>query len=96
GEELPEPVIRKRNLEEQELSYKAIGLYLLFLYRLDKRLEALYWEKVRAELSDAVHESLKPEVKKMKKKCRSCGKPLYWEHHFPICNFCHEKRYDRW
>ncbi|GIN61126.1 hypothetical protein J27TS8_11190 [Robertmurraya siralis] len=96
GEELPEPVIRKRNLEEQELSYKAIGLHLLFLYRLDKRLEALYWEKERAELSDAVHESLKTEVKKMKKKCRRCGKPLSWEHPYPICNFCHEKRYERW
>ncbi|MGG0719422.1 DEAD/DEAH box helicase [Robertmurraya massiliosenegalensis] len=96
GAELPEPVIKKRNLEEQELSYKAIGLHLLFLYRLDKRLEAHYWEKVREELSDAVHESIKTEVKKMKKKCRSCGKTLPWEHSFPICDFCHERRYDRW
>lgn len=96
GEELPEPVIKKRNLEQQELSYKAIGLHLLFLYRLDKRLEAHYWEKVREELSDAVHESLKTEVKQMKKKCRSCGKNLSWEHPFPICDACHERRYDRW
>lgn len=93
GEELPEPVIKKRNLEEQELSYKAIGLHLLFLYRLDKRLEATYWEKVREELSDAVHESLKTEVKKMTKKCRRCGKPLSWEHQFQICDRCHFQQY---
>lgn len=93
GEELPEPVIKKRNLEEQELSYKAIGLHLLFLYRLDRRLEAAYWEKVREELSDAVHESLKTEVKKMTKKCRRCGKPLSWEHQFQICDRCHFQKY---
>lgn len=95
GEELPEPVIKRRNLEQQELSYKAIGLHLLFLYRLDKRLEATYWERVREELSDAVHESLKTEVKKMTKKCRNCGKPLPWEHHFQICDACHFTRYQR-
>lgn len=93
GNELPEPIIKKRNLEEQELSYKAIGLHLLFLYRLDKRLEATYWEKVREELSDAVHESLKTEVKKMTKKCRRCGKPLSWEHQYQICDRCHFQQY---
>lgn len=93
GDELPEPVIKKRNLEEQELSYKAIGLHLLFLYRLDRRLEATYWEKVREELSDAVHESLKTEVKKMTKKCRRCGKPLSWEHSFQICDRCHSQQF---
>lgn len=95
GDELPEPIIKKRNLEEQELSYKAIGLHLLFLYRLDKRLEATYWERVREELSDDVHESLKTEVKKMTKKCRRCGKPLPWEHQFQICDRCHHFQYQR-
>lgn len=89
GEELPEPTIKKRNLDEQELSYKAIGLHLLFLYRLDKRLEATYWERVREELSDDVHQTLKTEVKKMTKKCRRCGRNLPWEHHFQICDHCH-------
>jgi len=94
GEELPEPVIKKRNLDEQELSYKAIGLHLLFLYRLEKRLEATYWERVREELSDAVHKSLKTEVKKMTKKCRRCGRVLSWEHPFQICDPCHFSRYE--
>lgn len=94
GEELPEPVIKKRNLDEQELSYKAIGLHLLFLYRLDRRLEATYWERVREELSDDVHQTLKTEVKKMKKKCRRCGRNLPWEHPFQICDSCHFTRYE--
>lgn len=96
GEELPDPVIKRNNLEQQELAYKAIGLHLLFLYRLDKRLEATYWERIREELSDAVHESLKTEVKKMTKKCRNCGKTLPWEHNFQICDSCHFSRYQRW
>lgn len=96
GDELPEPVIRNKNLAEQELSYKSISLHLLFLYRLDKRLEAVYWEKVREELSDEVHQSLQTEVQKMKKTCRKCGAPLPWEHPFAICDRCYEKQYIRW
>lgn len=87
--ELPEPKIKKRNLEELELTYKAIGLHLLFLYRLDQRIEALYWEKLREEISDHVHERLKTDVKNMTKKCRRCGKKLPWEHEFQICDDCH-------
>lgn len=96
GQELPEPIIKKRNLEDVELSYKAIGLHLLFLYRLDKRLEAVYWERVREELSDSVHEFLKTEVKKMKKTCRNCGKHLPWDHPYSICDRCHFEQYRRW
>lgn len=87
--ELPEPRIKRRNLEELELSYKAIGLHLLFLYRLDLRIEALYWERLREEISDHVHERLKTDVKNMAKKCRRCGKKLRWEHVFQICDECH-------
>jgi ATP-dependent RNA helicase SUPV3L1/SUV3 len=95
GVELPEPRIRKRTLEDLELSYKAIGLHLLFLYRLGQRTEAIYWERLRAEISDDVHESLKKEVKTLTKKCKNCGKKLSLEHQFPICNGCYEARYRR-
>ena len=57
--ELPEPIIKTGNLEEFELSYKAIGLHLLFLYRMDRRTEAVYWERVREKISNGVHEQLK-------------------------------------
>jgi ATP-dependent RNA helicase SUPV3L1/SUV3 len=42
GRELPEPIVKERSLEELELSYKAIGLHLLFLYRLGERTTAIY------------------------------------------------------
>lgn len=93
GADLPEPVLKSRNLEELELSYKAIGLHLLFLYRLDRRTEALYWERVRGEISDRVHEKLKTDLKKFTKKCRRCGKILPWESSFSICDDCHTARY---
>jgi ATP-dependent RNA helicase SUPV3L1/SUV3 len=92
GVSLPEPRIKKRTLEDLELSYKAIGLHLLFLYRLGHRTEALYWERLRAEISDDVHESLKKEVKTLTKKCKNCGKKLPLEHPYPICNHCYEIR----
>ena len=93
GAELPEPKIKKRTLEELELSYKAIGLHLLFLYRLNERTEAIYWERLREEMSNLVHEKLKTEVKNMQKKCRQCNKKLPWDHRYQICDSCYAKRY---
>ena len=94
GTELPEPKLKKNTLEELELSYKAIGLHLLFLYRLNKRTEALYWERAREEISDMVHERLKTDVKKMKRHCRKCNKVLSWDHRYQICEACyHEKHF---
>ncbi|MGG3805511.1 helicase-related protein [Metabacillus fastidiosus] len=92
-EELPEPEIRTRNLEELELTYKAIGLQLLFLYRLGRGTEAIYWEREREKISDEVHERLKTEVKKMTKKCKRCGRKLPLEFKFAICDSCHAARY---
>jgi len=93
GEKLPDPHIKNRNLEELELSYKSIGLHLLFLYRLGQRTEAFYWERVREEISEQVHERLKSDIKKFTKKCRNCGKNLPWESEFQICDTCHSARY---
>ncbi len=93
GGELPDPSIKKRNLEDLELSYKAVGLHLLFLYRLGQRTEAVYWERIREEISDQVHERLKSDIKKFTKKCKNCGKNLPWESEFQICDACHSARF---
>lgn len=95
GRELPEPIIKKRNLEDLELTYKALGLHLLFLYRLDRRTEAHYWERVREEISNEVHEQLKSEIKTFKNKCKRCGRNLPLDFSFPICDSCHSSRYRR-
>ncbi|MBD8067984.1 helicase-related protein [Bacillus sp. PS06] len=96
GQELPEPITRNKDtLEELELSYKAIGLHLLFLYRLEQRTEAAYWERVREGLSDEIHEHLKSNVKAYSKKCKQCGKPLPWDYEFQICSDCFHRRQRR-
>ncbi|MDQ0216006.1 ATP-dependent RNA helicase SUPV3L1/SUV3 [Oikeobacillus pervagus] len=94
--ELPEPSIKTATLSELELSYKAIGLHLLFLYRLDRRTEAIYWERIRDEISERANESLKNEIKNYKKTCRHCGKQLSINFPYAICNDCHSIRYQRW
>jgi ATP-dependent RNA helicase SUPV3L1/SUV3 len=91
--ELPEPKIKKRSLEDLELSYKTIGLHLLFLYRLNEKTKSLYWERLRLEISDMVHEKLKTDVKKMRKRCRKCNQVLPWDHRYQICESCYEQRY---
>lgn len=91
-EELPEPIVKTATLEELELSYKAIGLHLLFLYKLGRKTEAVYWERVRTGLSDDVHEFLKSEVKNYKKKCRHCGKGIPVDSPYQICDACHTAR----
>lgn len=88
GDDLPEPVIKEGSLEELELSYKAIGLHLLFLYRLGNRTEAIYWERLRQEMADKVQDRLKTDIKKFVKKCKNCGKKLSWDHPFPTCDAC--------
>ncbi|ADU30302.1 DEAD/DEAH box helicase [Evansella cellulosilytica] len=93
GASLPEPIIKKGSLEQLELSYKSIGLHLLFLYRLEKRTEAIYWERVREELSDDVHVSLRNDVKKFAKKCKRCGKVLPYDFSYPICSKCFSLKY---
>ncbi|MGR3764458.1 helicase-related protein [Rossellomorea sp. NS-SX7] len=89
NEELPEPDINNKNLEQKEVSYKAVGLHLLLLYRLGRQTEAYYWERTREEIADGVHESLRTEVKSLSKKCKHCGKKLPPNFGFPICDRCH-------
>ena len=95
GEELPEPELKNNNLEQKEVSYKAVGLHLLFLYRLGRQTEAYYWERVRSEIADGVHESLRTEVTSMTQTCKQCGKKLPPNFGFPICDRCHATRVKR-
>ncbi|MEH7332129.1 DEAD/DEAH box helicase [Neobacillus drentensis] len=96
GSQMPEPIVKERSLEELELSYKAIGLHLLFLYRLGERTEAMYWERLREEISDKVQERLKTDIKKFVKKCKNCGKKLPWDHTFPTCDACYRARFRKY
>ncbi|WP_155010168.1 helicase-related protein [Priestia megaterium] len=94
-EELPEPRIIEGSLEKLELSYKAIGLHLLFLYRMDRRPEAIYWERVREELTNKIHDVLRKDMKKFKRTCSACSKDLPWNHDHAICDSCFHKRFRR-
>lgn len=94
-EELPEPQTKHGSLEELELSYKAVGLHLLFLYKLNKQTEAHYWERVREQISDEIHELLRKDIKRFKKTCKHCGCELSWDYQYPMCNKCHNQRYRR-
>ena len=95
GTPLPEPPFKERSLEDLELAYKALGLHLLFLYRLGERTEAIYWERLREEMSDKVQDKLKTDIKNFVKKCKNCGKNLAWDHSFPTCDACHSAKYRR-
>ncbi len=95
GRELPEPIVKERSLEDLELSYKAVGLHLLFLYRLGERTEAVYWERLREDISDLVQDRLKTDIKKFVKKCKNCGKKLPWDHSFPTCDACYREKFRR-
>lgn len=67
NEELPEPYMKSGSLDEVELSYKSIGLHLLFLYRLGRKTETYYWERLRKEMSDEANDFLRSEIKAYKK-----------------------------
>ncbi|MCC3357349.1 DEAD/DEAH box helicase [Bacillus sp. REN16] len=92
GAPLPDPILKDSGLEELELSYKAVGLHLLFLYKLGKQTEAHYWERVREEISDKIHEQLKSGIQSTKRGCKCCGKNLPIGFSFAICNECYFER----
>ncbi len=92
GEELPDPLIKETGLEELELSYKSVGLHLLFLYKLGRNTEAHYWERIREGISDSIHEHLKSGVQIARKTCKVCGKTLTSKFKFQVCNECHFER----
>jgi ATP-dependent RNA helicase SUPV3L1/SUV3 len=94
-EELPEPETEHGSLEDLELSYKAVGLHLLFLYKLDKQTEAHYWERMREEISDEIHELLRKDMKRFKNTCKHCGCELSWDYPYTMCNKCHNQRHRR-
>ncbi|WP_299088767.1 DEAD/DEAH box helicase [uncultured Metabacillus sp.] len=94
GEELPEPVVKESGLEELELSYKSVGLHLLFLYKLGKNTEAHYWERIRIDISDKINDQLKKGVQ-LKKICKHCGKNLSQHFKFQVCDECHYIRRER-
>ncbi|WCK52598.1 DEAD/DEAH box helicase [Aneurinibacillus sp. Ricciae_BoGa-3] len=94
-EELPEPKTEHGSLEELELSYKVVGLHLLFLYKLDKQTKAHYWERVREQISDEIHELLRKDMKRFKKTCKYCGCELSWDYPYSMCNKCHNQRQRR-
>ncbi|WP_458413403.1 DEAD/DEAH box helicase [Schinkia sp. CFF1] len=95
GEDLPDPLIKDSGLEELELSYKSIGLHLLFLYKLGQVTEAGYWERVREDISNKIHEQLKSGVKLLKRTCKSCGKILPAAFRFNICDECFKEKRQR-
>ncbi|WP_226665239.1 helicase-related protein [Metabacillus litoralis] len=95
GQDLPDPQIKESSLEELELSYKSVGLHLLFLYKLGRSTEAHYWERIREEISDNIHENLKSGVQIARRGCKVCGKSLHPRFKFAVCNECHFERNDR-
>ncbi|MFT8323136.1 MAG: helicase-related protein [Bacillus sp. (in: firmicutes)] len=93
NQELPDPLIKEFSLEDMELSYKSVGVHLLFLYKLGKRTEAHYWERVRKEISSSIHEQLKADIPNRKKACRRCGVSLPAGFRYQICNDCYFSGY---
>lgn len=93
NEDLPEPPVKRGSLEEVELTYKAIGLHLLFLYKLGRKTEATYWERLRQEISDEANDFLKKAIDTYKKQCKRCGKKLPYDHPYAICDRCYSRRF---
>ncbi|NSL53234.1 LptE family protein [Calidifontibacillus erzurumensis] len=89
GVDLPEPIMKDAILEDLELSYKSIGLHLLFLYKLRKITEAHYWERIREELSDRIHDRLKSGIEIPRSTCKNCGKILPPTIKFSLCDECY-------
>lgn len=87
---VPEPFLQKDTLEELELSYQAAGLHLLFLYRLNKKKEALEWERVREGISNDIHDRLKSSINIAERTCEACSQSVSWDTPDRLCETCRQ------
>ncbi|PFA25642.1 hypothetical protein CN373_00280 [Bacillus cereus] len=91
-EEWPEPMQKTSSLDEMELSYKSMGLHVIFLYRSNQRTLAQIWERERTIMAERIDEYLRKHLIKHRKKCKSCQTHMPWDYPHNMCQRCYEKQ----
>jgi ATP-dependent RNA helicase SUPV3L1/SUV3 len=85
------------NLDALELYYSELDLYYSFNRALKLPFDTEQVLKLKNQTSDEINRILIERIKKMGRKCRSCGSKLDWNSPYGLCESCYEERhYDRW
>ncbi|WP_459500361.1 hypothetical protein [Bacillus sp. C1] len=84
---------KTNSLHDMELSYKSMGLHVIFLYRSNQRTLAQIWERERTKMAEQIDEYLRKHLIKHRKKCKYCQTHMPWDYPHNMCRCCYEKQY---
>ena len=87
------PSRNPKNLDEYETYYKILDLYYQFCNRFELPFEYDLLIETKAEVANHICDILVDNLRLYRRVCRLCGKPLRWDHPFPVCEACYAKQH---
>jgi len=95
-----EPKIPKQtksdDLRQLELRYDELDLYFCFCKTMNIPFDEESIMELKYDVSERINRILKSGLKRMRRKCKHCGKLLPWNHQYGMCEACYSSmhRYD--
>lgn len=85
---LMKPRYESEELLELEIYYRKVDLYYSFSKTFNFPMDEEWVKEERSRIAKLIDKHLKEKIKRYRKTCRLCGKPLSWDHIHPICDRC--------
>jgi ATP-dependent RNA helicase SUPV3L1/SUV3 len=76
-----------------EIYYKKVDLYYSFSKTFKFPLDDVWVKEERSRIAKLIDKYLKERIKKYRKSCRRCNRPLPWNYVYPICPQCHNDNF---
>jgi ATP-dependent RNA helicase SUPV3L1/SUV3 len=90
---IPVPIQYGKELDALERYYRALNLYYAWNLAFGLPFDLQWVQAERARTAEDIHQVLKNDMKKFRKKCSACGKPMPWNAIHGLCDPCFSKRY---
>jgi ATP-dependent RNA helicase SUPV3L1/SUV3 len=90
---LQKPSCEVEDLFALEICYKKVDLYYSFCKTFKFPLDETWVKEERSRIAKLIDKHLKERIKKYRKACRHCNRPLPWNYIYPICPACHNERF---
>jgi ATP-dependent RNA helicase SUPV3L1/SUV3 len=85
---LIKPQLENDELLDLEIYYRKIDLYYSFSKTFNFQLDDDWIRLERSRVAKLIDKHLKEKIKRYRKSCRTCGRPLPWDHIHPTCDRC--------
>jgi ATP-dependent RNA helicase SUPV3L1/SUV3 len=90
---LLKPRYEEEELYSLEIYYRKVDLYYSFCKTFNFPMDELWVREERKKVAKLIDKYLKERIKKYRKVCKHCGRPLTWDYVYPICQVCYEAKF---